>query len=158
MNPPRLLKETLILVVACLAVGLAANYFSPAGLSLLQPPAFLDSGASGRFPVVTAAEVKQLAQSSKTVLVDARAHWQYQEGHIPGAVSLPVYDLDAYLFPFLENHLPDTPLVVYCSNLDCRDSHLLAEELAAAGYSDIRLFAGGMKAWQEEGYTVAADH
>ncbi|MFW6237303.1 MAG: rhodanese-like domain-containing protein, partial [Desulfosudaceae bacterium] len=107
---------------------------------------------------VSAAEVRKLEQSSETVLVDARDHIQYQQGHIPGAVSLPVYDLDEYLFPFLENHLPSTSLVVYCSNPDCRDSHLLAEELAAAGYGDIRIFAGGMAAWQEKGYDVEADH
>lgn len=86
--------------------------------------------------------------------MDARTAEQYKAGHIAGACSLPVYQIDEYLFPFLDTVLPDVPVVTYCSSVSCEDSHLLARELSDMGYQDVRIFAGGMAAWREKGYAV----
>lgn len=46
---------------------------------------------------------------------------------------------------------PDTPLVVYCSGPSCPQSKAAGEKLAALGFSNVRVFEGGLEAWKSAG-------
>ncbi len=157
LNPiklPQLLKEVAILSLAALVSALAVNYMSPSGLSLTHPPDFAISKETSPFPIVDAAAARRLQQKSGCVLVDARSPERYKAGHIPGAFLLPAYQTDAYIFSFFKRYPPETTVITYCTGVDCSDSRVLAEELAAAGYKNLKIFAGGMDAWQENGYAI----
>jgi rhodanese-related sulfurtransferase len=150
------IKEATILSLAAVLLGLTVNVLSPSGIPLdrcYQPPA---PPSDSPFPIMDVSQVKDLLDSGSGVIVDARPAEQYKISHIPGACSLPVYQMDEYLFPFLDTVPPDNPVVTYCSSLTCEDSHLLARELSEMGYSDVRIFAGGMAAWREKGYAFVA--
>lgn len=45
----------------------------------------------------------------------------------------------------------DTPLVVYCSGPSCPQSTTAAEKLVALGFSNVRVFEGGLEAWKNAG-------
>jgi rhodanese-related sulfurtransferase len=77
------------------------------------------------------------------VIVDVRTKEEYDEGHIPGAVLLPLDDIDA---ASAASVLPDknVMLLVYCRS--GRRSKLASEQLLALGYTDIREF-GGILDW-----------
>ena len=45
----------------------------------------------------------------------------------------------------------DAPIVVYCASDTCMNSHQAAERLAAQGYSNVYVYAGGKKDWQQAG-------
>ena len=148
------IKEAVILAVVVVCLGLAVNAFSPVGIPLAgscPEPAAADS----RFPIVEASEAKRILDAGGAVFVDARSVEQYKAGHIPGACSLPLYQMDDYLTPFLNVVQPDAAVIVYCSGIACQDSHLLAKELADMGYGNVSVFAGGIAAWRGKGYTVA---
>jgi len=48
----------------------------------------------------------------------------------------------------------DEPIVVYCANMRCQNSHQAAEELERLGYGDVSVYAGGKEEWIEAGYPV----
>lgn len=76
----------------------------------------------------------------------------FAQGHIPGAVNLPLQGFEArarQLLPRLEH-----PVVVYCSSETCNNSHLAAQKLEQLGYENVRVFAGGKAAWTESGHTL----
>lgn len=149
----KIIKEMVILSTLSVATALVVNSLSPVGLPLTRSPAVFSTTATS-FPIIDVTTAKELLDNDASVFVDARSQDQYQQGHIPGAVLLPAYNLDEYIFPFLDTYPMDTALVAYCSNKQCGDSHLLADELAAAGYRNIRIFSGGIDAWQAGGYAV----
>jgi rhodanese-related sulfurtransferase len=95
-------------------------------------------------------EVRELAAQGG-VLVDARAGEVYREGHIAGAVSLPL-GAAAKQLPAFRNRVPVTAtVIVYCSGYGCRDSQDLGAELVAAGYGEVLVYEGGFPEWRDEG-------
>jgi rhodanese-related sulfurtransferase len=82
------------------------------------------------------------------VIVDVREPWEYAEGHVPGAILIPLGQLAARV-----DELPgEEPIYVICrsGNRSVTASTLLIE----AGKRDVRNVAGGMLAWQAAGYAV----
>ena len=47
-----------------------------------------------------------------------------------------------------------TRIVVYCSGLACPNSRDAATKLATLGFTDVRLFEGGLEAWAASGRGV----
>ena len=152
-----IIKEAAILSVASILLALTVNAFSPAGIPLTSCYNAPGSSADCPFPIIDAAETRRLLQEGGAVLVDARSAEQYEAGHVPGARSLPLYQMDANILPFLDEVQVNVPLVTYCSCVTCEDSHLLAESLAEMGYINVKIFAGGLAAWREAGYDIAVN-
>jgi rhodanese-related sulfurtransferase len=86
---------------------------------------------------------RQLGEGGVTVL-DVREPEEYQDGHIPGAVLVPLRTLQV--------KLPSIPrersLVTVCRS--GRRSAAAAAELKAAGVEGVRSLAGGMATWHYE--------
>ena len=93
-------------------------------------------------------EVKSLLSQGRIVLVDARERTAFEAGHIPGAVSLPLSELNERIGDFTAKYPKNTALVVYCSNINCHMSHSVATALAQQhGYVDVREMPGGYAEW-----------
>jgi len=93
-------------------------------------------------------QVEEWARDGSRLLLDARPPEEYEDGHIPGSMSLPYHFLDK-TFPDIQLFLtPEQPVVCYCSGEDCEDSLLLGEFLIQQGYTNIFLFEGGMNQWR----------
>ncbi|MBN2056320.1 rhodanese-like domain-containing protein [bacterium] len=93
-------------------------------------------------------------QAWDALFVDARSREQYLEGHIRGAVSLPVGDAGERLGEFMEFYPPDMRLVIYCTGEGCHDSHELADFLRIQGYFNVKVYRGGYADWTERGKPV----
>jgi rhodanese-related sulfurtransferase len=88
-------------------------------------------------------------ESEETLLIDARTTEEYSQGHIPGAVNLPVYEFDS-VYPRIEGLFGEgKTIVAYCSSVTCIDSPLLAKKLHNKGYREIFVYRGGFKEWCE---------
>ena len=95
---------------------------------------------------ITAAEAKEIMDTQTGyVILDVRTAEEFAEGHIPGAILIPDYEIDTRA----ESELPDKEqlILVYCRS--GRRSKLAAERLAALGYTDVREF-GGIIDWPYE--------
>ena len=145
------------------AVALSVNYFSPAGIALVGQWDTTEGVVTARAknePVIGELEIETVALARKLfntgeyVFVDARSAEDYQEGHIRGAVSLPVGQVEAKLSEFLQQYPPETAIITYCSGRTCQDSHHLAEVLLEMGYENINVFIDGFPGWETEGHPV----
>jgi rhodanese-related sulfurtransferase len=150
----RLIRNAILIALAAFAVGLAVNgrllwkVFTGRALAVSHESA----SAGGDVPLplpVELDEVRQLA--GDTMLVDARSREAYLEGHLPGALSLPRGAGEERMDAFHRQVPADRPLIVYCSGYGCADSFLLAEQLLASGYRDVRVFEGGVPEWADAG-------
>lgn len=91
------------------------------------------------------------------VLIDARSHELYDQGHVPGAISLPHGKIIASK---LKAYPEETMFVTYCAGPHCNGAARAALRLAELG-RPVKIMAGGITGWIDEGYSLeraAADH
>ena len=103
-------------------------------------------GGSATYEQISGAEAKALMDSeSGYIIIDARTQEEYDQGHIPGAIMIPEYEIAARA----ENELPDKNqlILVYCRS--GRRSKIAAEELVKLGYTNVKEF-GGIIDWEYE--------
>ena len=103
-------------------------------------------GGSATYDQISGAEAKALMDSeSGYIIIDAREQYEYDDGHIPGAIHIP-YDK---ITDCAENELPDKDqlILVYCRS--GRRSKIAAEELVKLGYTHVKEF-GGIIDWEYE--------
>ena len=92
---------------------------------------------------ITAEEAKQIMDSEEGyVILDVRTQEEYDQGHIPNAVLLPLDDIKAKAHVVLPDK--DQQILVYCRS--GRRSKLASEALAELGYTNIKEF-GGILDW-----------
>lgn len=104
-------------------------------------------------------EFRSLADSKRTLILDARAAPFYRQGHVPGALNLAREDFahDYQALPPALKADRDRPIVVYCSGGSCHDSKLVASALLSLGFSNVRVFTGGWEEWTQAGLATAKD-
>ena len=103
-------------------------------------------GGSASYDQISGAEAKALMDSeSGYIIIDARTQEEYDQGHIPGAIMIPEYEIAVRA----EKELPDKDqlILVYCRS--GRRSKIAAEELVKLGYTNVKEF-GGIIDWEYE--------
>ncbi len=106
----------------------------------------VSDGGSATYEQISGAEAKALMDSeSGYIIIDARTWSEYDEGHIPGAILIPEYEIAKRA----EKELPDKKqlILVYCRS--GRRSKIAAEELVKLGYTNVKEF-GGILDWEYE--------
>jgi rhodanese-related sulfurtransferase len=101
-------------------------------------------------------EVQQL-MTEGGLLIDARSPELFEAGHIEGAISLPLVDIETVLPDFSRRVDKDRTVVTYCSGFGCPDSFDLGVRLIETGYSDVRVFEGGYPEWRDAGLAIAGE-
>ncbi|WP_346670721.1 rhodanese-like domain-containing protein [Faecalicoccus acidiformans] len=88
-----------------------------------------------RIDIDAGVEVYQMTKNA--VLIDVRTKEEYDQGHIPNSINLPLSELDQIL-----KEVPDknTPLFVYCQSGS--RSARAAKSMKKAGYSDVTNIGG----------------
>jgi rhodanese-related sulfurtransferase/DNA-binding transcriptional ArsR family regulator len=95
-------------------------------------------------------ELVSRAAQGKVVILDVRPTEEFAAGHIPGALSVPLDQLDATLA-----RLPKrTEIIAYCRGPYCVLAPQAVERLRAKGYKARRL-ADGFPEWRLAGMPVA---
>lgn len=109
-------------------------------------------------------EVLQFLRTDGAILVDGRIRSQYEEGTIPGAISVPYteaadrldvfnceIDFDGWI---CEGDLPT--VILFCNGPWCGQSPTAARRMIEAGFPAEKIFyyRGGMQSWNMLGLTV----
>ena len=162
-NYKELVNQTVIMLGVSVLLAFIVNYFSPAGIALVGQ---WDTNAgvitakakndvvSGKLEIEDVIQARQIFDGGNILFVDARTRLDYEDGHIPGAISLPIGEFDELIDSFLDQHDIEQPIVTYCSGRTCEDSHILAQLLMDFGYIDVKVFIDGYPGWEAEGYPV----
>ncbi len=93
--------------------------------------------------------LEHLAQSGKLIIIDVRPEEEYEAGHLPGAISLPLAKLDQKL-PTLPG---DQQIVAYCRGPYCALAVEAVRRLREHGYDAYRL-RDGVVEWSARGLPV----
>lgn len=116
-------------------------------LCLLSPILLLTgcggAAASGSYQQISQEKAKEMMDTEEVIILDVREQSEYDGGHIPGAVLLPVGTIDkdtaAQVIPE-----QDTTVLVYCRSGN--RSKTASSRLAELGYTNIYEF-GGISTW-----------
>ncbi|GHO62858.1 rhodanese [Ktedonobacter sp. SOSP1-52] len=84
------------------------------------------------------------------LLIDARGSQDFEECHIPGAISLPYRKITAESTAHLSKELP---MVTYCWSPACNAATKAAARLSALGFQ-VKEMLGGIEYWRREGGPV----
>jgi thiosulfate/3-mercaptopyruvate sulfurtransferase len=115
-------------------------------------------------PFVSREAVEAAMDDADSVLVDTRDDWEFEEGHIPGAVNLDWRELvddetrglksREELAAILENYgvTSDRRVVLYC-NTARRISHTYVV-LSSLGYEDLAFYEGSLTEWEAVGGAI----
>jgi rhodanese-related sulfurtransferase len=108
-------------------------------------------GKEGMEPVDREALIKRVREGAVTVL-DVRPSEEYQAGHIPGALSIPLNKLELHLSE-LPHH---QEIVAYCRGPYCVLAMEAVEILREKGYQAVRLEEGVLD-WQAMGFPITME-
>jgi rhodanese-related sulfurtransferase len=110
---------------------------------------FLSSIPSGYYAIANVTGLKSQLENPQTVLVDVRERSEYQSGHIPSAINIPLRTLlhQVYEIPH------DRPVVLYCSSgyrsaMGVMTLHLL-------GYDNVKGFPPSFLGWKAAGEAIS---
>jgi len=84
------------------------------------------------------------------VLLDVRSPLLFANGHVPGAVNLPHGKIIASK---MSEYPKSTLFVTYCAGPHCNGAARAAAKLARLGLA-VKLMAGGMTGWMDEGFEL----
>ncbi|WP_337843819.1 rhodanese-like domain-containing protein [Thermus sp.] len=88
------------------------------------------------------------AAAQGALIVDVRTPMEFAQGHVPGAVNLPVEEVSRWA-----KDLPkDRPVYLYCRSGN--RSRQAAEHLARQGYRNLYNLEGGILAIERAGYPL----
>lgn len=145
---------------SALAIG---TLLVAAGLSAAQAPATIQQAIlnepNQRSTEVSTEELAQILAAGTVAVFDARPFREFAVSHIPGARNVgakPGVAMSDYVSDVVEIERAvggdkKTPMILYCNGPYCGKSKRLAEELLAAGYTNVRRYQLGMPVWRALG-------
>ncbi len=161
-NLKRICLESCVLIAFGALVGLSLNYQLVidafcGGLAPEQCQTEEVESVTMALPLPAMLGDVQEANAFDALIVDARSPELYEIGHILGALSLPMVEIDTLLPGFLDQIAKDRPIIIYCSGFGCLDSFDLGVLLLEKGYQDVRVFEGGYPEWRDAGLPVTGE-
>ena len=100
-------------------------------------------------------EAKEIFDSKQGVFIDARSSWDYERGHIPGAINYSMSETSQEFDDQIALWSPEEMIIVYCAGEGCKASILLARYFRdKRGFLNARAFVGGWPTWVAAGYPI----
>ena len=127
----------LLLLLGALALTACGSPATPPPVDLQKLPVDVSVGM-----------VESLRQQPEVMLIDVREPDEYQAGHIPGAVLIPLRDLPNHL-----NEIPKDKTVVAVCHSGNRSAKA-TDFLRQTGFDNVHNMQGGMVAWEQAGYEI----
>src|SRR5262245_26727611 len=112
-----------------------------------------------RAPEISTRELRAELAARRALILDARSPAEFATGHLPGALNvsgkpgLPPSQYTSDLAPIekLVKGNRTQPIILYCNGVHCGRSRRLADDLLAAGFTDVRRYQLGMPVWRALG-------
>ena len=136
-------RRTSIMVIAVVAIlAVVAGVYTPKIMNWGES----DEGNYGDVSIQEAIELME--QKSDLVILDVRTVAEFEDGHIEGAINVPVDELATRL----DELSKDDELLVYCRTGNRSGSAVSI--LSDAGYTKIYHMHEGISVWIQQGHPV----
>ena len=157
-----MIKEAFLLLVLAGVLALGINLVHPNAVPYVGEYRELSGGdgpivpptAEEGDPPFIAIDVAQMEHAAgDAIFIDAREESEYVCGTIPGAIHIPFEylpdgDLTSYLDSALAGADRDKHLITFCSGEECDLSLHLARLFNDMGYTNVSIFFGGAREWE----------
>lgn len=131
-------RYVLFALIAVVVVGVA-------GCSSSDSPCCQDCNTDADVQNINSAELQaMMADGQPLILADVRTQEEYDAGHIPGSLHLPLDEIAQWS----QTLDPDTRICCICASGG--RSATAADALVDGGFSDVYNLAGGMDDWTGE--------
>lgn len=161
-------KQFLILLVLSGVLAVGVNLVSPNAIPLVGEYRSVTSGGEPVVPPTAEAgdppfvDINRawLEHDLETALfLDARSFEEFECGTIPGSINIPFEympegDLTGYLDSAFSGADFDRPMIVFCSGEECDLSLHMGRFLYTSNYTNIMIFFGGAREWEQAGFDV----
>ncbi len=139
--------KRLFLLVGLLGV-LLFSLAACGGSDTAVSPASADMDMSTLPVNIDAATTAVLKERDDVVVLDVREQWEYDEGHIPGVVHIPMNNI-----PMVLDQIPtDKTVIVTCRSGNRSDQ--VTAYLRQNGFDKVHNMSGGILSWQAAGLPV----
>lgn len=137
----------LLLAPALLALCLLLPFHTAGEEASPQKPL---GSAKAAITTISSSEAEALYREGEVLFLDVREPAEFEKGHIPGAVNIPMKQVAQKI----SQTAPDkeSRILIYCRS--GRRSALVTADLMKAGYTRLMNLGGGIKAWTKAGYPV----
>ncbi|MEW8658338.1 MAG: metalloregulator ArsR/SmtB family transcription factor [Candidatus Thiodiazotropha endolucinida] len=98
---------------------------------------------------IPASELLERAKQGLVTVLDVRPSEEYESGHLPGAINIPLHELETHL----DKLDPEREVVAYCRGPHCVLAFDAVAKLRQKGLTAHRL-EGGLPEWMLEGLPV----
>jgi rhodanese-related sulfurtransferase len=158
-----LAKESVIFLASAIVVAFAVNAVSPNGIAFFgdwdPSQGVVTARPKGdvvdrELEIEDIRKAKEIYDQGIALFVDARPHTRFEQGHIKGAVGLPVRRFFEDIDDFRDQYPLTTWIVTYCSGRECDESHELAQYLLEEGYERVNVFIDGYAGWEDMAFPV----
>lgn len=120
---------------------------------------------SAKTPNISTEELKRALADGRTLLLDNRPYPEFALGHIPGAQNvapkpgMPMSEYTSDVKEVMRITGGDTrrPVILYCAGPFCGKSKRVADDLIAAGYTNVRRYQLGAPVWRALGGVMALE-
>ncbi|CEJ12555.1 Biofilm growth-associated repressor [bacterium YEK0313] len=109
-------------------------------------------GRRDQLEAISREELVSRLMAGDVTLIDVRPEEEFRQGHLPGAVNLPLGELERRLAELSRAK----EVVAYCRGPYCVLSFEAVAALRAGGFR-ARRFDGGFPSWKDAGLAVATD-
>jgi rhodanese-related sulfurtransferase len=92
--------------------------------------------------------------ATEAQFIDVRPHAAFDQGHIPGALSIPLDEWEESYLQLADWVESETPLTLYCSSRECDDALTLALLIQEFGGTQLVLYIDGFEVWEKYGGPV----
>lgn len=91
-------------------------------------------------------EATQAAVSDmKVKLINVNDEESFKDANIKGSIQMMFDQAE----PMTKDWNKSTPIVVYCTDYACTESHRVAQELKKLGFTDVKVYKGGIQEWYQ---------
>jgi rhodanese-related sulfurtransferase len=142
---PLLLIMTGVLLIASIPL---IRYLQNTGYRSNHKPS---SYSAEHLSNISANEAALLFEKEMAVFLDVSPMSRFQEGHIPGAINIPVEEIKNGSSTLN----PDSWIILYSTHIDVEAVTQAGKVLLKNGFSHVNILEGGFTNWKDQGYPVS---
>lgn len=149
--------EALGILLTSAVLAVSANELRSDSFPLLREKAAAPTASeTAMVPMISLEALLEISKHPGVLILDARSEEDFQEAHIPGALSLPSESSEEQVASVLQGVGYDREIVVYCSGSDCEAAEDVAVSLRDRGYHAVHVFSGGWEEWTNGNQPIEA--